>query len=99
VLPLSVEDRGDRVGIGLGEVAERSLVVLADAWAEGWSVRVDGESAELLRVGGFFRGVVVEPGAGNVVFLYRPAGWVWGLRLGGVGALLLVGLVVFGRRS
>ncbi len=99
VVPLTVNDRGDRVGIGLGEVREQSLVVLADAWAEGWSVRVDGESAELLRVGGFFRGVVVEPGAGEVVFLYRPAGWVWGLRLGGLGVLLLVGLVVLGRRA
>lgn len=95
VSPLTVRDEGDRVTLDLGTVEVRSLVVLADAWAEGWTVHVDGQAAELLRVGGFFRGVAVAPGAQEVVFLYRPAGWVWGLRMGLLGLLGLAGLVRF----
>jgi hypothetical protein len=91
VTPLSVVDQGDRVSLQIAP-SEAAVVVLADRWAEGWSVSVDGEERELLRVGGFFRGVVVGAGDEEVVFLYRPAGWIWGLRLGLMGALLLAGL-------
>jgi hypothetical protein len=99
VVPLSVEDHGDEVLMTLEGVEERSIVVLADAWAEGWSVSVDGSDAELLRVGGFFRGVVVQPGAREVRFLYRPAGWVWGLRLGLLGLLGLLAVIAMDLRG
>ncbi|MCK6507034.1 YfhO family protein [Myxococcota bacterium] len=67
-----------------------AVLVLADAWAPGWQVEVDGRPAPLLRVAGAFRGVQVGPGDRRVVFRYQPAGWTTGLRLGGLGLFLLV---------
>jgi hypothetical protein len=72
-----------------------ALLVVADAWAPGWKASVDGEPAPLWQVGGAFRGVFLGAGEHEVVMSYRPAGWVNGLRLGGLGLLfLLIGLAL-----
>jgi uncharacterized membrane protein YfhO len=55
-------------------------------------VWVDGVRSESLRVGGYFRGVVVSAGAQRVRWRYSPAGWRLGLVLLCPGALLLVGI-------
>ncbi len=71
------------------------LLVVADAWAPGWRATVDGVAAPLLQVAGSFRGVALAPGEHQVVFTYRPRGWVVGLWLGALGllGLLLVPVV------
>jgi hypothetical protein len=50
------------------------LVVLADAWAPGWTATVDGAGAVVERVDLALRGVEVPPGAHDVVFAYAPPG-------------------------
>lgn len=97
VTPLSLREVGSRVveidvsGVGAG------LVVLADAWAPGWVARIDGEEADCLRVGGYFRGVVVAAPARAVTLRYDPAGWRLGVVLMVPGLLLLIGTLVWGR--
>ncbi len=86
---LPVEEGPNRVRIAV-DPPERALLVLADAWAPGWRVEVDGAPAELLRVAGVFRGVVVVPGVREVLFTYSPAGWRWGLRLAAAGVVVTV---------
>ena len=39
-------------------------------WDEGWSARVDGEPADVLRADGVFRGVELAPGVHVVTFAY-----------------------------
>ena len=68
------------------------VLVLADRWEPEWRVQVDGQGADLLQVGGLFRGVMLPPGAKEVVFEYRLWTWAWGLGLGAVGLLLALGL-------
>ncbi len=75
-----------------------ALLVVADAWAPGWRVEVDGRSESVLKVAGAFRGVALAGGSHRVVFSYRPRGWIWGLRLGGLGALGLLGALGFAVR-
>jgi hypothetical protein len=67
------------------------LVVLADQWYEGWQATLNGEPVPVLRVNHALRGVVAPAGQGTLEFVYRPAGFVTGLRLalGGLGALLV----------
>ncbi|HZV73598.1 MAG TPA: hypothetical protein VFF79_07780 [Conexibacter sp.] len=60
------------------------VVLLDDAWAPGWSVRVDGKPAQALQADVVLRGVVVPAGEHEVVWSYR----VPGLRLGVALALL-----------
>ncbi len=67
--------------------ARPALLVVADAWAPGWRVEVDGQPAVIERVGGAFRGVYLEAGPHTVLFRYRPEGWGWGVRLWVLGLL------------
>jgi len=62
------------------------LVVLNDAWALGWRVRVDGREAGEVRVNETMRGVVVGAGVHEVEWRYR----VPGLRVGAMLALVAV---------
>jgi hypothetical protein len=56
-----------------------SLLVLNDAWAEGWSATVDGRPSPILPTNSMVRGVLVEAGVHEVAFTYRTpllaAGW------------------------
>jgi len=80
------------------EVDGAGLLVLSEIYDPDWSVFVDSEVAELVRVEGVLRGVQLGEGSHTVRFVYRPA-------LLGVGAALSLAayvtvalLVVFGRR-
>ncbi len=75
------------------------LLVISEAWAPGWAAWVDGNASSVLRVGGAFQGVEVPAGARSIKLRYQPAGWTWGLRLGGVGLLGLLVLVWKARRG
>ncbi len=57
------------------------LLVLSDTFYPGWKVKVNGKSAELLRVNGLVRGVMVESGESTVLFKYLPASFKAGLML------------------
>jgi hypothetical protein len=47
------------------------VLVLVEAWNRGWSVRVDGAPARLLRANSMFRGVSLPGGKHAAVFEYR----------------------------
>lgn len=64
------------------------LVVLDDAWARGWSVKIDGRRAQPLQVDDVMRGVEVPAGNHTVVWRYD----VPGLELG--GSISLISLLV-----
>lgn len=70
----------------------RALVVLNDSWTPGWTVRVDGREAELLRVNEVMRGVVVDAGAHDVEWRYRVPGLRVGLALTLVGSAVALGV-------
>ena len=75
-----------------------AILVLADAWSPGWAVTVNGVQREVLRVGGYFRGVLLQPGDEQVVFRYRPLGWRIGLFLCCFGLMIFSGWQIILRR-
>ena len=50
---------------------QRTLLVLNDAYAPGWTVSVDGQAAEILPANYMARGVWVEAGTHRAVFEYH----------------------------
>ena len=70
------------------------LLVLADLWDAGWLAKINGQPAPILRTNHAIRGVVLPAGKSVVEFVYRPAGWILGLRLGALGlAVILIWVV------
>jgi hypothetical protein len=66
------------------------LVVLDDELAPGWSVRVDGRPAAVVRVDDVMRGVAAGPGTHEILWRYRVPGLRLGLALSAVGLLVLI---------
>jgi hypothetical protein len=66
---------------------------VSGAYDDGWTARIDGRSAEVLRADGIFRGVVVLPGRHEVTFQYRNRSERDGRRLAAVGFAALVAIV------
>ncbi len=67
------------------------LVVLADAYAAGWRLEVDGVPATTWRVNRMMRGAAVAAGEHRLVFTYDPPSVKAGLAASGVGLLAMVG--------
>mgnify|MGYP000975380760 CR=1 FL=1 len=95
---VAIEDGGERVDVRV-EVAEPSVLVLADAWYPGWEVEVDGRAARLLRANAAFRAVVLPAGARSVSFLYRPLSFRLGAALSLAALAVVLGALVFGRAT
>jgi hypothetical protein len=57
------------------DAPQKGIAVIADAWHPGWHVEVDGKSAQSLRVGGVFRGVLLAAGQHHVRWRFTPRGW------------------------
>jgi hypothetical protein len=92
-----VRDDGDRVEISVTAPA-RSLLVLADTYASGWSVAVDGSDASILPVDLALRGVPVPAGNHTVTFRYRPLAPIAGFAVSAASAIAMAAWVWLGRR-
>jgi hypothetical protein len=79
------------------------LVVLNDSLTDGWSVKVDGRPARIVRVNSVMRGVVAGPGRHRIVWSYETPGLKAGVPVTLLALLLLVAgavvLTVLGRRA
>jgi hypothetical protein len=94
-------DEPERVVVDL-PAKSRGVLVLADAFAPGWEVTVDGVERTLWVANHLVRGVRVDVGDHRVEFRYRAPGFLSGVVLAAVAwTIALVGLVVdaLGRRT
>jgi hypothetical protein len=62
-------------------------LVIQDAYAPGWTARLDGVVVPLLRANGAFRAIALPPGRHEVECRYLPAPISWG-----IGVSLVLGL-------
>jgi len=75
------------------DMRSRGLVVLADAWAPGWTVAVDDSVAPVVRVDSVLRGVEVSSGTHRITWRYSSPGLHTGAAISitaALAALLLV---------
>jgi hypothetical protein len=78
--------------------AGRGLLVLSQAWAPGWSARVDSKRADVIRVDGILSGVEVPPGAHRVRLEYRTPGLEAGFGISVATLLALLAATVLSAR-
>ncbi len=91
----------DAAGVSLRAwLNQPGLVVLTDAWAEGWTASVDGRPADVVRANGAFRAVELGAGEHEVRLSYAPPGMALGMAVS-LGMLAAGGglALVTGRRG
>lgn len=76
-------------------VAQQKLLCLNLPYSKGWSVTVDGQEQELLRVNGMFCGVLLAPGSHQVELRYVTPYLKTGAALSLLGLALAGGTVFF----
>ncbi len=81
------------------DLVRPGVLVLVEAFDPGWTVTVDGGTAELLRANVLFRGVRLPGGRHLVRFEYRPWTATVGLLLSVSGALATAALGLLGWRT
>jgi uncharacterized membrane protein YfhO len=74
-----------------------AILVLTERFDPGWRVEVGHTAATAIASEGGFLAVAVTPGTGYVEFRFAPRSFAIGSALSAAGALLLVGLMIFGR--
>jgi hypothetical protein len=96
-IALELERRSPtEVVVTMVDASPRRVVVHQQA-APGWRVRVDGRSAEIVDVDGFFLGVDVPAGTRSVKFLYEPRWLRPSLVVAAIGFAAILALAVAGR--
>lgn len=75
-----VSERPDGVAIEV-DAPDGGWLELMDTYYPGWVASIDGKAVRLYSADGNFRAVHVEQGKHKVLFLYRPAGFYFGLLL------------------
>ncbi len=90
----NVEEDGDRI-TGTISLEDSRLLTFSIPYAEGWSVYVNGEEAELLQVNVMYCGVLLEPGEYEIELRYEHPGAAAGMLISvlAVVAILPVALV------
>lgn len=68
----------------------KGFLVLLDSYFPGWTVRVDGQAAPILRANHFFRAVLLDSGEHTLHFRYVPEGLEMGRVVSLFGLLALV---------
>ena len=87
----------EEVAVALADSAS-GILVLSDTYYPGWRAFVDGVEHPILRANHVFRAVEVSAGAREVVFLYEPDSFRYGLLVSVAAAGLWLGLAWGGRR-
>jgi hypothetical protein len=73
------------------EVTEPGWLVVSELWYPGWEATVNGASQPVEKVNGMFRGLYLSrPGPYSIVMVYQPSTVLWGNRLAGLTAGLLI---------
>jgi hypothetical protein len=85
-----VRDSPHEVSID-ADLPGEGYVVLLDAFDPGWTARVDGVRAEVLRANVGFKAVRVPPGSHHVLFSYWPLGLTEGA---GIAVLTTLGVAL-----
>ena len=77
---------------------QAGLVILADAYAEGWRAMVDGVETKILPTNHALRAVPVTAGEHELLFTYQPREFFWGWILG-LASIVILGLVLYWPRQ
>ncbi len=65
------------------------IMVLLDSYYPGWRAFIDGKMVDILRANGIFRAIIVPKGSHEVIFIYVPKTFYYGLSISIVSLIAL----------
>ncbi|HQO20946.1 MAG TPA: hypothetical protein PLA03_11375 [Acidobacteriota bacterium] len=92
-------DEPERIALKVSTRDPAALLVVRDTFHSGWKARLNGRSADILRVNGCFRGLFLEKGTSKVEFYYRPASTIAALLVSIFSCLLCLAGATFSLKS
>ncbi|GHP13514.1 membrane protein [Lentilactobacillus fungorum] len=75
--------------------AKQRTLLLSIPYDKGWQLKVDGQSQPVKKVASGFVGATLSTGKHQVAFNYRIRGLTAGISLSVLGALMVVGTIIF----
>ncbi|MGA9161557.1 MAG: YfhO family protein, partial [Actinomycetota bacterium] len=84
------------------DAAVPSILVVRNAWDEGWSATLDGRAVPVLRADGFLQAVSLPPGRHEIRLTYREPAIAQGLALSALvwfGFVAVLSFVIVKRRN
>ncbi len=78
---------------------KKKILCLPIAYSDGWSAKIDGKKAEVLKVNHMFLGLAVEPGNHQIEFNYWTPGLTMGIILSSAGVILFFVLLAINKRK
>ena len=84
---------------GTVTLTQKKLMFLSIPFDRGWSARVDGKKAELLKLNVGFMGLVLEPGSHTIELEFKPPYLVAGAGISLVSLLAFAGLLFRSRNT
>ena len=78
---------------------KESMVFFSVPYTEGWSAKVNGEDAEIVRASYGFMAVRCKAGDNSIEFRYETPGLKAGIIISGISAVVLIGYVVYYRKK
>lgn len=75
------------------------LLVVSDSFYPGWKAFVDGTEAPLLKVNYFMRGIIVDKGRHQVLFVFQPPSFTLGCWISALVLLLSLGCLLASLRQ
>jgi hypothetical protein len=88
---LRISEGSDRLTLDV-QVDRPTVVLLRDTWTPGWTARVAGRPAPVVRANGLHQAIPVPAGTSRVVLRYWPPGLTAGILLALAALVLLVPL-------
>jgi hypothetical protein len=73
-------------------------LVFSEVWYPGWQATVDGSATPVLRANHSLRAIYVPAGEHTIELWFAPTSWRNGLVAGALGLILLVAVLLLGRR-
>lgn len=83
------------------DITAPGWLVLSEIWYPGWQATVNGVTQPVEKVNGLLRGLYLsQPGTYHITLSYQPRSVLWGQRISGLtAALLMVGLILMLRQT
>ena len=97
---VTMQDAQEKAGSVSGTVTltDTRMLTLSIPWQKGWTVQVDGKTADAIRVNGMYTGVLLRPGTHTIEATYQIPGLKPGAVVSGVALVGGAAVVIWVKR-